>query len=34
MISNDRVEHWKEVEDKENEERGNFHALRWKVYMK
>ena len=33
-ISNDWVEHWKEVEEKENEERGKFHSLRWEVYMK
>ena len=33
-ISNDREEHWKEVEEKENDERGNCNALMWGFYMK
>ena len=33
-IYNDREEHWKEVEEKKNLERGKFHALLWQVYMK
>ena len=33
-ISNDREEHWKEVEEEENQDRGKDDDLRWQVYIK
>ena len=33
-IYTDREEHWKEVEEEENEYRGKVHDLRWDIYMK
>ena len=33
-IYNYREDHWKEVEEENNEYRGRFHALRWELYMK
>ena len=34
MISDDREDHLKEIEDEESYDRGKFHAHRWDIYMK
>ena len=33
-ISTDREEHWKEIEEEDNKDRGKVHALWWEVYLR
>ena len=33
MISTDREDNCKEIEEDQNEDRGKVHALRWEIYV-